>query len=61
MSQDAVAATVGTNLSTPEFPLPADYGIEILRCEVGSTLHGTGLPDHEDRDEMGIYPDHQSW
>jgi len=27
---------------------------EILRCEVGSTLHGTGIPGGEDRDEMGI-------
>jgi hypothetical protein len=27
---------------------------QILRVEVGSTLHGTGLPGHEDRDEMGI-------
>jgi len=26
----------------------------ILLCEVGSTAHGTGLPGHEDRDEMGI-------
>jgi predicted nucleotidyltransferase len=28
---------------------------EILRVEVGSTLHGTGLPGHEDLDLMGIY------
>ena len=35
--------------------LPPHYGHEILRCEVGSTLHGTGLPGHEDHDEMGIY------
>ncbi len=27
---------------------------EILRCLVGSTAHGTGLPGHEDRDEMGV-------
>lgn len=27
---------------------------EILRVEVGSTLHGTGIPGQEDRDEMGI-------
>lgn len=39
----------------PTFPLPEEYGREILRCEVGSTLHGTGLPDQEDHDEMGIY------
>lgn len=39
----------------PRFPLPPEYGSEFLRSEVGSTLHGTGLPGHEDRDEMGIY------
>lgn len=39
----------------PTFPLPPEYGTEILRSEVGSTLHGTGLPGNEDRDEMGIY------
>jgi predicted nucleotidyltransferase len=27
---------------------------EILRGEVGSGLHGTGLPGKEDRDEMGV-------
>lgn len=27
----------------------------ILRCEVGSTVHGTGLPGKEDHDEMGVY------
>lgn len=27
---------------------------EILRSEVGSTLHGTGLEGGEDRDEMGV-------
>lgn len=35
--------------------LPPRLGIEILRVEVGSTLHGTGLPGHEDHDEMGIF------
>lgn len=35
--------------------LPREYGIEILRVEVGSTLHGTGLPGAEDHDSMGIY------
>jgi predicted nucleotidyltransferase len=35
--------------------LPDNYGIEILRSEVGSTLHGTGLPGGEDHDEMGIF------
>lgn len=41
-------------------PLPPEYGREILRCEVGSTLHGTGLPGNEDRDEMGVYLEHPS-
>lgn len=36
-------------------PLPEQFGSEILRVEVGSTLYGTGLPGHEDHDEMGIY------
>lgn len=36
-------------------PLPDIYGDEILRIEVGSTLHGTGLEGNEDHDEMGIY------
>jgi predicted nucleotidyltransferase len=36
--------------------LPAARGHEILRCEVGSTLHGTGLGVAlEDHDEMGVY------
>lgn len=42
----------------PHLVVPDDYGVEILRCEVGSTLHGTGLPGAEDRDEMGIYIEH---
>lgn len=38
------------------FPLPAEYGVEILRSEIGSTLHGTSLgTGQEDHDEMGIY------
>lgn len=37
------------------FPLPCMYGKEILRTEVGSTLHGTGLEGGEDHDEMGIF------
>lgn len=28
--------------------------IDLLRCEVGSTAHGTGLPGGEDLDEMAI-------
>lgn len=35
--------------------LPETYGREILRVEVGSTLHGTGLEGHEDHDEMGVF------
>lgn len=35
--------------------IPEDLGLEFLRSEVGSTLHGTGLPGGEDRDEMGVY------
>lgn len=39
-----------------EILLPAGYGTEILRVEVGSTLHGTGLGvAHEDHDEMGVF------
>lgn len=39
-----------------EIALPSAYGTEILRTEVGSTLHGTGLGVAlEDHDEMGVY------
>jgi len=37
------------------YELPSSHGREILRVEVGSTLHGTGLKGGEDRDEMGIF------
>ena len=37
------------------YPLPEHLGIEILRSEVGSTLHGTGLAGAEDHDEMGVF------
>lgn len=33
--------------------LPKQYGVEILRSEVGSTLHGISI-GNDDRDEMGI-------
>lgn len=34
----------------------------LMRVEVGSTAHGTGLEGHEDYDEMGIYaPTWQQW
>lgn len=47
-----------TQQTYPHLALPAHYGTEILRSEVGSTLYGTGLPGNEDRDEMGIYIEH---
>lgn len=41
--------------------LPQHYGTEILRAEVGSTLHGTGLGvAHEDHDEMGVFVEHMN-
>jgi hypothetical protein len=36
-------------------PLPENT---ILLVEVGSTAHGTGLPGHEDHDELGILLEH---
>ncbi len=47
-------------MTYPHISLPEGHGVEILRCEVGSTLHGTGLPGHEDRDEMGVYIEHST-
>lgn len=38
-----------------DFILPPSVGREILRCEVGSTLHGTGLDGGEDLDLMGVF------
>lgn len=35
--------------------LPPTPDRAILRIEVGSTAHGTGLPGHEDQDEIVIY------
>lgn len=35
-------------------PLPAEVGTEILRCQVGSGLHGVTIAGQDDRDEMGI-------
>jgi predicted nucleotidyltransferase len=44
-----------------EISLSSEYGTEILRCEVGSTLHGTGLGvAHEDHDEMGVFVENKS-
>jgi len=33
--------------------LPEQYGVEILRTEIGSTLHGISI-GNDDRDEMGV-------
>jgi hypothetical protein len=48
-----------TNTTDPtlggKIPLPPDHrGVPILLVEVGSTLHGTGLPGGEDLDIMGV-------
>lgn len=37
----------------PDFH-PCPIGVEIYRAEVGSTLHGTGPPNGEDLDQMGV-------
>ncbi|MBB6120105.1 DNA polymerase beta superfamily protein [Nocardiopsis algeriensis] len=39
--------------STPEFAHIAAHGT-VLRCQVGSGVHGLALPGQGDRDEMGI-------
>ncbi|HEX3388827.1 MAG TPA: nucleotidyltransferase domain-containing protein [Streptosporangiaceae bacterium] len=39
--------------ATPEFRAIADAGT-ILRCQVGSGVHGTAISGYDDRDEMGI-------
>ncbi|WP_297537044.1 nucleotidyltransferase domain-containing protein [Amycolatopsis sp.] len=38
---------------SPEFAALAERGM-ILRCQVGSGLHGTAVAGQDDRDEMGI-------
>lgn len=38
---------------SPEFKALAEQGM-ILRCQVGSGLHGTAVAGQDDRDEMGI-------
>lgn len=35
-------------------PFTLDEAVEILRCEVGSTVHGIGVAGTDDRDELGI-------
>ena len=42
-----------TKHSTPEFEAIADK-LTILRCQVGSGVHGTNIVGTDDRDEMGI-------
>lgn len=37
-----------------EHPLPAGFGIEVFRCQVGSGVHGVTVGGQDDRDEMGI-------
>lgn len=37
-----------------EHPLPAKYGREIFRCQVGSGIHGVTVSGYDDRDEMGL-------
>ncbi|SFP48800.1 Predicted nucleotidyltransferase [Amycolatopsis arida] len=39
--------------SSPEFAAIAEQGT-ILRCQVGSGLHGTAVRGQDDRDEMGL-------
>ena len=39
--------------ATPEFRAIADAGT-ILRCQIGSGVHGTSIEGTDDRDEMGI-------
>lgn len=39
--------------STPEFARIAEQGT-VLRCQVGSGVHGISVPGQTDRDEMGI-------
>lgn len=43
-----------TYMSVPEAVYEEACANEIFRTEVGSTLHGTGLPGHEDLDLVGI-------
>ncbi len=38
---------------SPEFAAIAEQGT-ILRCQVGSGLHGTAVLGQDDRDELGI-------
>lgn len=46
-----------SNTSVDEHPMPAEYGVEILRAEVGSTLHGISI-GNDDIDQMGVCIEH---
>ena len=35
-------------------PMPAEYGREVFRCQVGSGIHGVTIGGYDDRDEMGM-------
>jgi hypothetical protein len=35
-------------------PLPAQFGREVFRCQVGSGIHGVTIGGYDDRDEMGM-------
>ena len=35
-------------------PLPAEFGREVFRCQVGSGIHGVTIGGYDDRDEMGM-------
>lgn len=37
-----------------EHALPAEYGREIFRCQIGSGIHGVTIDGYDDRDEMGV-------
>lgn len=41
------------NVDNPEHRALAEPNT-ILRCVVGSTVHGLSVKEHDDRDEMGI-------
>jgi hypothetical protein len=43
----------GGRHASAEYAAIADVGT-ILRCQVGSGVHGTAIEGHDDRDEMGI-------
>lgn len=42
-------------------PLTRDMVTEILRCEVGSTVHGIAVDGTDDRDELGVCIEPPDW